>query len=200
MNTPEALETIVETLLNDDYFEHYWGLSIENEKIKIHYEYFGYPTHIPHKFMDKKLIPLHSHVGIKVPEVFTKPIKKRLGDIIKDELDMERNRLSGTTNPSHYDLFGFILQGYECFGICSRYTNFVKFSFYDPTKLNEKDLKNVLDEIVSEFENTTSIVDSDPSVEDVVMAVHSNFVMWKESKKLKVLLNEPFAAHLFIPI
>ena len=199
--SPDAINIILHGVLTDYDREHYWALSIEDEKIKVHYEYFGHRNFVPHEFIDRRLIPLHSHVPLNVPEVFLKEIKKKISHILEEELDAERRTISGTTNPSHHDLMGFILHGFTSFGIVSKYKDFVKVSFYDPTILQENDLRDILTTVINLYEKTDALVDDEStSMDDIIDAIKRNVEIWNYDKKLQILCNEPYAAHLFIPI
>jgi hypothetical protein len=198
-NSPDTLKIIMDSILEDDFMEHYWALNEKDGKIEVCYEYFGHKDHVPVKYMSKNLIPLHSHVGLLIPHELVMEIETNLSDLLKDEWDKDRRNISGTTNPSHHDIISFVLHGFEIFGICSRYKDFVKFSFYDPTTLKEKDFRNALNEIIDEYEKTINLGE-DASMEDIVKAIRSHTIMWNESKSLQILKSEPYAAHMIIPI
>jgi len=202
INTPEVIEQILETLQGEhSELEHYWGLSMENNKVKIHYEYFGEPDHIPNKFMDKTLIPLHNHVPLKIPDFLAKMLNTELSKWSKDELDMRKNMICGSTNASWDDLACFIWDDIEIFGICSLYNNYLKFSFYNPTGLNDKELYCILDAAYNYKKEVDAYVEGeDYSLESIINSIKKQYTMWHEIPCLKKFNREPYTSHLIIPI
>lgn len=200
-DTPEVLQILIDCLHKEgNLLEHYWALSIENDKVKIHYEYYGKEDHIPNKYIHKNLIPLHSHNGMRYPPELNEIFEKETSEWIGDEIDLKNNNIHGTTKPSWQDLVSFIWDNFGSFGICSLYNNYFKISFYDPTQLSEKDLRCLLDALYEHDKKVLRALDKDDNtVEDVIALLEEQFKMWEDIDCLKRFSNGPYAAHLIVP-
>jgi len=201
INSPITLQMIIDSIKGDNkHLEHYWALSIENEQISINYEYFGHDTHIPNKFIDKKFIPLHSHVGIDVSPDVIKSLKYDLSRWIRDEVNIKENRLHGSSYPSKEDLICFIWDKHEVFGVCSLYNGYVKISFYNPTSLSDKELESALKEIFEWDAKLTNMIGKDISPEKALDMVKDQLNLWRDNENLNLLCSEPHSSHLIIPL
>lgn len=198
-NSPDAIQIIMDGMMGKDkHLEHYFGLKIKNGTVKVCYEYFGHKDHIPNKFVDRKLIALHSHVGIEVPANIMSYFKCNFRQ--SDEFDFEENLLHGTSNPSKEDIFRFILDGHTVWGVCSLYTGYARISFYDPTILSMNDLREILDALTDSDNTITEQTKKETTEEKAIELIKAQLDLWRGDGALKTLMSPPYSAHLIIPL
>lgn len=199
VNSPDAIQIIMDGMTGKDkYLEHYFGLKIKNGTAKVCYEYFGHKDHVPNRFVDRKLIALHSHVGIKVPANIMSYFKHNFQG--HDEFDFGESLLHGTSNPSKEDIFRFILDGHTVWGVCSLYTGYARISFYDPTILSMDDLREVLDALVDTDEAVMEQTKKETTEEKAIELITTQLELWQDNEALKTLSSPPYAAHLILPL
>jgi len=202
INSPKTLERIIESLTGaNNHLEHYWALNVNDEKVEMFYEYYGYSTHIPNKFIDGNLIPLHSHVSLDISPELMSLIKFDLSKMIRHELSPKQNKLHGSSYPSKEDLMKFIWDEHKIFGVCSLYNGYAKISFYEPTALGEEKLKKALKELFDWDNSLTKLAEEEIIIEDrIIETMKHHLNMWKENENLFSLLKEPYSAHLIVPL